>query len=148
MTDVTASVTRPTGRFATTPQALTIQAITQENYRIKTFVFDGEMPHAKPGQFVMAWLPRLDEKPFSLAHHMPLTLTIAAVGPFSNAMHDLNVGDQVWFRGPFGLPFEEIGERPVLVGGGYGVAPLAWHMSNKISRKLQPRSLAGVLPPI
>jgi len=126
MIEVTASVIRPTGQFATSPQPLKVQAIIQENYRIKTFIFDGQMPQAKPGQFVMAWLPRLDEKPFSVGYHMPLTLTIAAVGPFSKAMHDLKVGDQVWFRGPFGQAFEQIGQRPVLVAGGYRVASLLW----------------------
>lgn len=54
MKEVTASVIRPTGHFATTPQPLTVQEITEENYRIKTFIFDGQMPQAKPGQFVMA----------------------------------------------------------------------------------------------
>lgn len=117
---------RPARAFALTPQPLTIQAIHDENYRIKTFVFDGSMPNAQPGQFVMAWLPRIDEKPFSLAYHNSLTLTVAAVGPFSTAMHELQVGDQVWFRGPFGQPFRTMGSRPALVGGGYGVAPMAW----------------------
>lgn len=116
----------PTGRFARTPQPLTIQAITQDNYRIKTFVLDGELPQATPGQFVMAWLPRLDEKPFSLAHATPITLTVAAVGPFSNALHALAVSDKLWIRGPYGRGFRKLGQRPALVGGGYGVAPLAW----------------------
>jgi dihydroorotate dehydrogenase electron transfer subunit len=117
---------RPLGAFALTPQPLTIRAIHTENYRTKTFVFDGALPHAAPGQFVMAWLPRLDEKPFSLAYAEPLTLTVAAVGRFSTAMHALAVGDKVWFRGAFGQPFRMMGNRPALVGGGYGVAPMAW----------------------
>jgi dihydroorotate dehydrogenase electron transfer subunit len=134
---------RPVGAFALTPQPLTIQAIQDENYRIKTFVFDGAMPNALPGQFVMAWLPRLDEKPFSLAYHHPLTLTVAAVGPFSNAMHQLQVGDKVWFRGPFGQPFRVMGNRPALVGGGYGVAPMAWLAEWYKAQGLDPMGFIG-----
>ncbi len=134
---------RPQGVFALTPQPSTIRAIHTENYRTKTFVFEGEMPLALPGQFVMAWLPRLDEKPFSLAYHNPLTLTVAAVGPFSNAFHALRTGDRVWFRGPFGRPFRALGQRPALVGGGYGVAPLAWLAETFQTEGLSPVAFIG-----
>ncbi len=134
---------RPAGPFALTPQPLTIRAIHDENYRIKTFVFDGAMPDARPGQFVMAWLPRIDEKPFSLAYHNPLTLTVAAVGPFSGAMHELKVGEHVWFRGPFGQPFRAMGSRPALVGGGYGVAPMAWLAEWSKNQGLEPVGFIG-----
>lgn len=117
---------RPTGQFGTRPVPLRIRRVVEENYRIRTFEFDGEIPEARPGQFVMAWLPGLDEKPFSLANHIPLTITVAAVGPFSRALHERGRGAPVWFRGPFGRPFRHEGRRPLLVGGGYGVAPLAW----------------------
>lgn len=137
------SLFRPTGRFATTPQPLMLKAIVEENYRIKSFVFDGEMPEAKPGQFVMAWLPGLNEKPFSLADNMPLTLTVAAVGPFSQAMHALTVGERLWFRGPYGRPFEMSGRRPALVGGGYGVAPLAWLASQQRAGGQSPIAVLG-----
>lgn len=139
----TASVIRPAGRFATTPQPLKLARVVEENYRIKTFVFDGEIPNAKPGQFVMAWLPRLDEKPFSLADNIPLTLTVAAVGPFSQALHQLQVGDTVGFRGPYGRPFDLIGRRPLLVGGGYGVAPLAWLASEQRAAGQNPIVVVG-----
>jgi dihydroorotate dehydrogenase electron transfer subunit len=127
-----------------------IDRITSENARTKTFVLDGRLD-AAPGQFVMAWLPGVDEKPFSLAHADPVALTVAAVGPFSRALHDLAVGDRIWLRGPLGrgyalpptrwsssdsvsrphaLPARGSGSdsvsRPhtLLLGGGYGVAPL------------------------
>jgi dihydroorotate dehydrogenase electron transfer subunit len=72
----------------------------------------------------MVWLPGLDEKPFSLLSDAPLTFAIAAVGPFSRAVHTLREGDKVWCRGPFGHGFEPRGAKHVLVGGGYGSAPL------------------------
>ena len=77
---------------------------------------------------MMAWLPRFDEKPFSLVAANPLTLMISAVGPFTRLVHELNVGDRLWLRGPFGQGFHVAAacRRPALVGGGYGVAPLLW----------------------
>jgi dihydroorotate dehydrogenase electron transfer subunit len=134
---------KPAGRFAHAPQPVRLEQVVEENYRIKTFIFAGEMPEAKPGQFVMAWLPRHDEKPFSLADNIPLSLTVAAVGPFSQAMHRLQPGDTLWFRGPYGRPFEAHGRRPVLVGGGYGVAPLAWLASEQRAGGQRPIVVIG-----
>ncbi|MDE3088163.1 MAG: dihydroorotate dehydrogenase electron transfer subunit, partial [Chloroflexota bacterium] len=51
--------------------------------------------------------------------------TVAAVGPFSRALHTMNVGDQVGWRGPFGRGFDLSGAgQALLIGGGYGVAAL------------------------
>ncbi|MGB0386474.1 MAG: hypothetical protein ACPGWR_16810 [Ardenticatenaceae bacterium] len=143
MAQATASVIRPSGHFATTPQPLKIKAIIEENYQIKSFIFEGQMPQAKPGQFVMAWLPRLDEKPFSLANHSPITLSVAAVGPFSTAMHQLKVGDTVWFRGPFGKGFESIGQRPILVASGYRVTGLTWLARQQLADGQHPIAVIG-----
>lgn len=109
------------------PTPFTLRRIETENYRTITLVLDGEID-AEPGQFVMAWLPRFDEKPFSLVNANPLTLMVTAVGPFSRLVHALTPGDRLWLRGPFGQGFKvEPGQtRLALVGGGYGVAPLLW----------------------
>ena len=102
-----------------------IAGIVRETSHVKTFVLDGGVV-AQPGQFVMVWLPRLNEKPFSLVNDDPLTLAVARVGPFSCRLHELNVGDRLWVRGPLGRGFDIEGERILLVGGGYGVAALAF----------------------
>lgn len=109
------------------PTSARIAAIDVENYRTKTLTLDARLD-AEPGQFVMAWLPRFDEKPFSLVDADPVTLMITAVGPFTRLVHELTVGDRLWLRGPFGQGFlpQPGTTRPVLVGGGYGVAPLLW----------------------
>jgi dihydroorotate dehydrogenase electron transfer subunit len=101
----------------------TLAQIRVENYRTQTLIFRQPLP-AQPGQFVMVWLPGVDEKPFSVAAAEPLALTVTAVGPFTRAMHRLSVGDRVWVRGPLGQGFRLEGGRILLVGGGYGVAPL------------------------
>ncbi len=109
------------------PRAFKIIKIKEENAVTKTFTLEGRLD-AAPGQFVMVWLPRLEDKPFSLAGVDPIKLTITAVGPFSRALHQLRVGDFMWLRGPLGngfdLPAHQAKDHLVLVGGGYGVAPM------------------------
>lgn len=110
----------------TLPKAVSIKAIIQETEQVKTFVLDCSVG-AKPGQFVNVWIPRFDEKPFSVAmdNGVELHLAIAAVGPFSNKMHELKVGDKVGVRGPFGSRFTcGEGEHLAFLAGGYGAAPL------------------------
>ncbi len=108
------------------PQALKINEIKVENATTKTFILDGALD-AQPGQFVMAWLPGMEDKPFSLANNNPISLTVAAVGPFSRALHNLQAGDRLWVRGPLGKGYSLSGDSSghiLLIGGGYGVAPL------------------------
>lgn len=107
-----------------THRALTIASVRTDNYRTKTFTFTEDLP-AQPGQFVMAWLPGVDEKPFSIASSAPFALTIVAVGKFSEAIHRLQPGDRLWVRGPLGQGYRFApASRLLLVGGGYGAAPL------------------------
>lgn len=119
------------------PRPMSIAAITQETRQVTTFNLDGHLA-ADPGQFVMLWLPRLDEKPFSLVDDDPVTLTVAKVGPFSARLHQLKVGDRLWIRGPLGRGFDLKGQRILLIAGGYGVAPLAFlaKRAKQASRKV------------
>lgn len=101
-----------------------VVAIEVENYRTRTFTTDLSWPEARPGQFAMVWLPGVNERPLSLLDRDPVRFTVAAVGPFTRALHTLQPGDWLWVRGPYGNGFELVGKRIVLVAGGYGVAPL------------------------
>ncbi len=111
------------------PQATRIEAISTENARTKTLVLAAHW-QAEPGQFLLAWLPRHDEKPFSLVDDDPVTITVAAVGPFTRLLHRLQPGARLWLRGPLGRGFVLRGQRLLLVGGGYGVAPL-WFLARR-----------------
>ncbi len=110
------------------PQVACIVDVIDESVKVRTLTLDLHLD-AEPGQFVMAWLPGLDEKPFSLVSADPVILTIARVGPFSTAIHALGIGDKLWLRGPLGQPFS-LPNLPLsqplilLIGGGYGVAPM------------------------
>lgn len=104
-------------------RAMRIAGRVEENTRTASFTLDSSLG-AEPGQFVMAWLPGLDEKPFSVSGDGPLRITVTRVGPFSEALHRLGTGDRVWIRGPFGTAFRLRPGRALLAGGGYGAAPL------------------------
>jgi dihydroorotate dehydrogenase electron transfer subunit len=110
------------------PQVAHVVSIADESARTRLLVLDHHLA-AEPGQFVMAWLPGIDEKPFSLVCADPVTLMVARVGPFSTAIHALKIGDSLWLRGPLGNGFWLPAEGPsagalLLIGGGYGMAPL------------------------
>ena len=94
-----------------------------ENARTVSLILDAAMP-ACPGQFAMLWLPGVDEKPFSISGADPLQFTVARVGPFSDLLQALRAGDRLWVCGPFGRGYSAGAERTLLVGGGYGAAPL------------------------
>ncbi|HEY4688994.1 MAG TPA: dihydroorotate dehydrogenase electron transfer subunit [Anaerolineae bacterium] len=111
-------------RFAQLPRSVRILQVVRETRTVSTFVLDATL-HAEPGQFVMVWVPGVDEKPISIAWPDPLTLTIARVGEWSTAMHEKKAGDTIGIRGPYGRPYRIDVNRPaLLVGGGYGAAPL------------------------
>ena len=107
------------------PLPMTIREVRQETPAVRRFVLDGSLT-AEPGQFVMVWLPGIDEKPFSLMNAQPVTLAVAEVGRFTRAMHQLSQGDRLWLRGPFGQGFTLEGRHLLLAAGGYGAAPLAF----------------------
>ena len=112
------------------PQVARAIEAVDESAKVRTLALDLHL-EAEPGQFVMAWLPGLNERPFSLVRAQPVTLTIARVGPFSTALCALGPGARLWVRGPLGRPFtlppieaHRPRSRLLLIGGGYGVAPL------------------------
>ncbi len=108
-----------TGTF-TACKVVTIEKLNAATSRI---VFDRDVD-AQPGQFLMAWLPSLGEKPFSLFTRSPLSIVVVDVGPFSHALQTLRIGDSVWIKGSLGNGFTPEGENVLMVGGGYGAAPL------------------------
>jgi len=98
----------------------------QETQGIATLKFN-ETLSAKPGQFLMVWIPGVSEKPFSLSHIPEIGITVMDAGPFSHRLCGLFAGDRIGIRGPYGRGFEiQDGIKNILaVGGGVGIAPLA-----------------------
>lgn len=109
--------------MAGTFQVREINSISKINQNTIWLSLEGGID-AVPGQFVMVWLPNVGEKPFSIASTDALGLLVVDVGPFSHALHQLKIGDRVWIKGPLGRGFSIEGDRLLLIGGGYGSAPL------------------------
>jgi len=103
-----------------------VQRVVTHAPDLKSFYFPRDMD-INPGQFVLAWLNGIDEKPFSVSgvDDDYLEITIKAVGPFTNAMMEVSAGQRVGLRGPFGRGFRLAGPA-LVVGGGCGVAPVRY----------------------
>jgi len=117
------------------PVMLEIKKIVDEAKDLKTFIFRYKLS-AKPGQFVIVWLPRVDEKPFSISFqdNDRFGITVFKVGPFTEKLFKLRVGDKVGIRGPYGNGFSLRRKRVVLVGGGCGTAPLGF-LADELKKK-------------
>jgi dihydroorotate dehydrogenase electron transfer subunit len=101
-----------------------VRRVISHHDGLKSFRFDRVL-EAEPGQFVLLWLPGVDEKPFALSgvFDRELEITVKAVGPFTQALMGIQPGDYLGLRGPFGTGFT-LQDNLLLIGGGIGNAPL------------------------
>jgi dihydroorotate dehydrogenase electron transfer subunit len=89
----------------------------------------GSIDPGVPGQFFMLEAPgRLLPRPMSLclAPRGELGFLIDAIGPGTSALCGLENGEALHVFGPLGNGFALDLERPLLVGGGIGIAPLPY----------------------
>jgi dihydroorotate dehydrogenase electron transfer subunit len=115
-----------------------IVQIRTESPSVKTFVFTDQLcSKAKPGQFLMLWIPGIDEIPLSImdASNGLVSVSVKAVGDATRHMHALEAGATIGVRGPFGNSFTESHGRVLLVGGGTGTAPLLF-----LAKQLAPKT--------
>jgi NAD(P)H-flavin reductase len=106
-------------------------------YRLLRCADDG--PDPRPGQFYMLatverWGGGEDERPYlpralSYLRRRPgeLEFLLEDVGPGTRRLAEVRPGEALWLLGPLGRGFDgpEEGRRPLLVGGGIGIVPLA-----------------------
>lgn len=102
--------------------------IKQENCDVKTFTFVDELcGKAEPGQFVMVWIPGVDEIPISLSginYDGCTSITVNGVGDASRTLNRKQKGEIIGIRGPFGKGFVPSKGNVMVVGGGTGIGPL------------------------
>jgi dihydroorotate dehydrogenase electron transfer subunit len=102
----------------------------------------GGLDAGVPGQFFMLEAPgRVLPRPMSvcLAASGELAFLIDPIGPGTRALAGLSAGDRLHVFGPLGNGFRLDVRRPLLVGGGIGIAPLPY-LSERLGR---PPALLG-----
>ncbi|MBI2415139.1 MAG: dihydroorotate dehydrogenase electron transfer subunit [Candidatus Kerfeldbacteria bacterium] len=111
------------------PRIATLLNIKPEADNVVSFMFRYSQLGSKPGQFVMLWLPGIDQKPFSIAADNGKTFSVAVfkIKDFTEALFKLKPGANIGVTGPFGNPYTwKPRSHVIAVGGGYGSAPLAY----------------------
>lgn len=98
-----------------------VRDVTIETDGVTTLRFDKDIG-AIPGQFGMIWLAGVGQRPMSFSFSDGIS--VKSVGPVSSALSSLSKGDKLSVDGPLGRGFDIAGESVVLIGGGFGVAPL------------------------
>jgi dihydroorotate dehydrogenase electron transfer subunit len=89
----------------------------------------GGLDAGVPGQFFMLEAPgRVLPRPMSLclAAAGELAFLLDPIGPGTRALAGLEPGDRLHVLGPLGNGFQLDVRRPLLVGGGIGIAPLPY----------------------
>ncbi len=130
------------------PKIVEITRVTQEAEGIRTIFLKSGID-AKPGQFVMVWIPRMDEKPFAVSYldrkKGEIGITVAAVGPFSNKLASMKLGEKVGLRGPYGSSYglEKGLKKVVMVGGGYGSASLTMLAEEALKQGISVKFILG-----
>ncbi|MCD6415409.1 MAG: dihydroorotate dehydrogenase electron transfer subunit [Planctomycetes bacterium] len=123
------------------PVMLEIAEVRRENATAKTLLISLESAEDQPGliletftpgQFVMVWVPRMDEKPYALSYleEGRAGITVHRRGPFSKRLCEMRAGERIGLRGAYGRGFWDVGERApgasaAIIGGGCGMAVLA-----------------------
>lgn len=100
--------------------AVEIIGVKQETPTVRTFTFSRDIGF-HPGQFVMVWVPGVDEIPMALSSGS--SITVQKVGDATEALFRMKQGDRVGIRGPYGNGFPIAG-RILGITGGVGAAPL------------------------
>lgn len=101
---------------------------------------------ARPGQYIMAWIPGVDEVPMSLStidEGGLSSITVRAVGEATEALSALEPGDGLGVRGPFGNGYRAEGRSPLMVAGGSGAASLAPLVKEMLSGGAKPTFVLG-----
>jgi NAD(P)H-flavin reductase len=112
-------------------RVLSVRQDLADVFTLEMALVSGGVTPFAPGQFNMLQIFGVGEVPISFsgdpAQQDFLVHTIRAVGPVSKALTELEPGDLLGLRGPFGVGWpmaEAVGQDVVIVAGGLGLAPL------------------------
>ena len=105
-----------------------------------------EVNPPQPGQFFQVWVPDYEEIPISASGYENglIRITVAKRGETTAAMHRMRIGDLLGIKGPLGKPLRLLSNKHyVLVGGGYGVAPLIFAAKELIKQHCEVIMIIG-----
>lgn len=129
---------------------VTITKVVAETPSVKTFSFKDILSSgAKPGQFLMVWIPRKEEIPLSIMvsdTEDSAAITIRKNGLASTSLFNKKLGDKIGIRGPYGNSFSVVNEgrkSVVLIGGGTGLVPLVRLIKRMKDRDLKITVIVG-----
>lgn len=118
--------------------------IKTENKNVKTIFFN-ENNKTIPGQFYMIWIPNVDEIPMSVSYIGKNTnaITFRKVGDATNNLFNLEIGDKIGIRGPYGNGFKLNRKNIVFIGGGTGLATLAPAIESVYDKNIEIKLIMG-----
>jgi len=138
-----------------TPQPTKIDRIVNEAENVKTFyLLNNDVARkAKPGNFVLVWVPfpaeyqngknlesfeQLDQLPMSVSSADPSTgtfgITVKEAGETTSELLKYHKGRELGIIGPLGNSFSYESDTCILVGGGIGAAPLRFLASQLVNK--------------
>jgi dihydroorotate dehydrogenase electron transfer subunit len=110
-------------------ERLSVAAVEAVGPYVLVRVERGRLDPGLPGQFFMLEAPgRVLPRPMSLCLAPPreLAFLVDPIGPGTRALAALEPGEAIHVFGPLGNGFRLDIPRPLLVGGGIGIAPLPY----------------------
>jgi len=130
------------------PRIVQLENVEKNAVDIKSFAFqDPRSADAKPGQFLMVWVPGVDEIPLGLSSIGPednAGFTVLKLGKATSALNEKKRGDIIGVRGPYGTSFTAVSGKILVVAGGIGVAPLMPLTEALVKRKTEITLVFGV----
>lgn len=110
------------------PFSVKVSELVDETKSASTIIFDIKDSdfNFAPGQFLMIWIPGVDEIPMSISLWKPpkVGITVLPIGEATESLASLQLNDWIGIRGPFGSSFTLESQKALVVGGGVGMAPL------------------------
>ncbi|KXA98131.1 hypothetical protein AKJ37_01300 [candidate division MSBL1 archaeon SCGC-AAA259I09] len=119
-------------------EVLSIRKVIDETPSIRSIYVDSSKISSKsvPGQFLMVWVIGVDEIPMAVSkagEDGTLGFSVERVGDATSKLHELEKGELIGIRGPYGNGFDLSGENLLIIGGGCGMAPLSFAAEEAVS---------------
>ncbi len=112
-------------------KAYTIKKINELSDTLWDIEFEGDPMLFKASQYAFIWIPGVGEKPFGIVSSSPLRFFIRKrldevknkKGKFTHALFNMQEGDTLYVRGPYGkLIPENMMSHAIILSGGTGLA--------------------------